>query len=453
MRTVLKYLAAGLLCLALLIPCACVSDGGKSPAQDLPPSVPPNEAAPSLQNDPAPVQSLTSGDRDPAPTSSGDVPALYPDEETELTYYTALDPQTAPALRHHSIHGYTIVHDATYYECRSYHEVDSYWCEEGVYLSVSIVYGLPLNDVLAGLIHQEGIVNQPFATTIGAENYLAYTVNDDSASHYRQFWVLDYAGDTMLIEQCCPKHRGVSLEEQACPSGYSFTGYHMAVQQAMLETLTLDHTGHLSHDTREKAYAALLELFLTQRTFPDAAFGVGPDADLSANRFAVYDIDRDGSDELLVEVTTTIEAAHILRIYDYDARTGRVYSQFDCSPTVTVYDNGVIQMYPYEYLSRSNEFRPYVLYAYDRENDRYDWVSLAEAWDSHLYPVDFPAGIDADGDGRVYYITATGFILEDSVPVDGPAYRAWLDSYLNGAVPVELPYLALTADNIAGLYS
>ena len=91
MRTALRYLAVALLCLALLIPCACTQGPQEPPAQptETPVADEPQNAAPATaQPDlvPPPAESTPPDEPDPLPTNTGDVPALYPDEETELLY-------------------------------------------------------------------------------------------------------------------------------------------------------------------------------------------------------------------------------------------------------------------------------------------------------------------------------------------------------------------------------
>lgn len=232
MRTTLKYLAMGLLCLALLIPCACTTeqvvsspDPVETPVTDPTPMVPPPTEP---VESPAPTEPSSPDEPDPAPTSSGDVPALYPDEETELAYRLDGKDLTIDAVRHHTLHGYTIVYDAMHYESRSYHEVDSYWSDNGLYLSVSIVYGIPIDYVLEGLRLQEEIEMEPEAAVVGSGSYPAYTLYHTTEDGlHRQFWALDYNDDTMLIEQ-------------SYPLDHEYAEFHRVIQLAMLDTLTLD---------------------------------------------------------------------------------------------------------------------------------------------------------------------------------------------------------------------
>ena len=59
----------------------------------------------------------------------------------------------------------------------------------------------------------------------------------------------------------------------------------------------------------------------------------------------------------------------------------------------------------------------------------------------------FPEEVDKDGDGLVYY-TIAGESNERSGFMDQETYDQWLDSVLEGAGEVKVPYVKLTTDNI-----
>ena len=443
MRTALKYIATGLLCLALLTPCACSTgqvthqttppaDPVETPAADPAPAVPPpTEPAEA----PAPSEPAAPKEPDPAPTATGDVPALYRDEETELAYRLAGQDLTIPAVRHHTLHGYTIVYDAMHYECRTYHEVDSYWSAEGLYLSVSIVYGMPVDYVLDGLQLQENIEMAAELTYIGAGDYAAYTLYTNENGLHRQFWALDYAGDTMLIEQSYP------LEHE-------YAEFHRVIQLAMLDTLTLDHPPAAvpAAQSTLTAYAEALENLYCNRIFPDGSPADPNDSfgDISDNRFAIYDIDNDGRDELIIEYTTTIVAGQSLQVYDYEEGYGRFRLQFQTFPNVTFYDNGVIEARASHTQGTGGAFWPYDLYVYDAAEDGYTRVGSVDAWDKSVPVPGFPEEADTSGTGFVYYING-------SAPVDYTVYHQWRSAYSGDAAELMLPYQFLTEENIAAI--
>lgn len=195
-------------------------------APSSPPSVsqPPEESAPQSTDSPDPTPAVTA---DTPPIATGDIPAIQPDEETTLNYTVNGADLTVSALRHYTLYGYSIVYDAEHYTHQAFGEGDSYWAGTGNYLSVSLVMGLPLEDVVAGIQLQEGFEMAPEHTAIGSGQYPALTLYAiDSAGLCRQFWALDCMGDVLLVEQ-----------------SYDTTGeqaeLYRASQLAMLETLTL----------------------------------------------------------------------------------------------------------------------------------------------------------------------------------------------------------------------
>lgn len=441
MRTVLKYVAAGLLCLALLIPCACVPNGGGTPVDPVEtPSAsqtPEDTSSPQPSVSPGPSGPVETQEPNPEPTVSGDVPALHPDEETELFYELNGETHSVAAVRHHTLHGYTIVYDAMHYECRSYHEVDSYWSDEGLYLSVSIVYGMPMDYVLDGLQLQENIEMAAELAFIGSDRCTAYTLYTTQNGLFRQFWALDYAGDTMLIERSFPVE-------------HEYADFHRAVQDAMLDTLTLDAppSADAEADPARVAYTTALENLYYNRVFPDGTAADPTDyfGSISDNRFAIYDIDNDGKEELILEYTNTMVAGMSLQIYGYDEAAHALRLQLWEFPNAQFFDNGVVEAGISHNQGLAGAFWPYELYVPDAAADRYVSVGLVTAWDKAVKEADFPNDIDVDGDGIVYYLPT-----DPDTPVDTEDYFRWRSLYLENAQPILLPYQFLTEENIAAI--
>lgn len=88
---------------------------------------------------------------------------------------------------------------------------------------------------------------------------------------------------------------------------------------------------------------ATLRRIRETQTFPDGInYGYDNIYDISDNSFAVYDIDADGEDELLINYRTTSLGNNVFKIYGYDQVSGEVKEEFSEYPNVTFYDNGVI---------------------------------------------------------------------------------------------------------------
>ncbi len=197
----------------------------------------------------------------------------------------------------------------------------------------------------------------------------------------------------------------------------------------------------------------------TANIFPDGTeHGLQPaSADISDNMFAVYDIDADGREELIVFYTTTYTAGMVEIIYDYDSGTGDVREEFLAYPMRTYYDNGIVEVEASHNQGLASDggadgnFWPYSLYRYDPETDAYVSLASVDAWSRGFREEDydgnpFPQEVDADGDGVVYYVATEG--NEPEAPMDGAEYDQWRDSCLKGAEPIQVPYVNLTTDNI-----
>lgn len=208
-----------------------------------------------------------------------------------------------------------------------------------------------------------------------------------------------------------------------------------------------------------EAYVKVLEDIYFDQKFPDGTeHGLQPaSADITDNMFAVYDIDADGREELIVFYTTTYTAGMVEIIYDYDSGTGDVREEFLAYPMRTYYDNGIVEVEASHNQGLASDggadgnFWPYSLYRYDPETDAYVSLANVDAWSRGFREEDydgnpFPQEVDADGDGVVYYVATEG--NEPKAPMDGAEYDQWRDSCLKGAKPIQVPYVNLTTDNI-----
>ena len=208
-----------------------------------------------------------------------------------------------------------------------------------------------------------------------------------------------------------------------------------------------------SDDRRISAYRAVLTNGMKYHQFPEAR-DLGYDgSDMAQNKFAIFDIDGDGNEELVFIYTTTYNAGMSLMIYDFDSTTGMIREEFFQYPSVTFYDNGIIKADASHNHGMGGEFWPYTLYGYNPETDIYDQIASVDAWDKSFAQQDsqgnlFPDSIDQDGDGVVYYILPYAQ-SEDVQPVDNAQYDEWCQSYIGNAGVVQLPYQELTEQNIA----
>lgn len=219
----------------------------------------------------------------------------------------------------------------------------------------------------------------------------------------------------------------------------------------------LDTAADVDRKEMLDTYIAILEDVYFDQIFPGGEeYGYQPGAgiDVTSNSFAVYDIDFDGEDELILSYTTTYMGGMVALIYGYDAETKSVRKELGIFPSLTFYDNGIVQEEASHNhgMASDGAFWPYSLYQYDREKDAYVRMAGVDAWSRSWREEDydgnpFPEEADADGDGLVYYVMpGDDYVLAD--PMDQAAYDEWRDSLLKGAAQVQIPYKKLTTDNI-----
>ncbi|SFP76884.1 hypothetical protein SAMN05216343_11423 [Oscillibacter sp. PC13] len=170
---------------------------------------------------------------------------------------------------------------------------------------------------------------------------------------------------------------------------------------------------------------------------------------MAENQFAVCDVDKDGREELVLLYTTASMAGMAGFVYDCDTETGTLRNQLTEFPALTFYENGAVKADWSHNQGKAGDFWPYNLYTYDADTDSYQQVGSVDAWDKALVPEDYPSWIDISGSGFVYYLYQDLASQWDTLdPVDEADYLAWLDTYLQDAAEMALPWEDLTAEHI-----
>lgn len=174
----------------------------------------------------------------------------------------------------------------------------------------------------------------------------------------------------------------------------------------------------------------------------------------SANRFALADVDGDERDELLLCWTTASMAGMREYVLGYDGEA--VYVELSAFPGLRYYDNGIVEADWSHNQGLAGEFWPYSVYCYEAESDTYRLAGSVDAWNKELREINyddepFPAKIDADGDGIVYYLIPADWEgrYSEALLVDGEDYEMWQDSYLEDAGEIGVMFRELTEENIA----
>ena len=192
------------------------------------------------------------------------------------------------------------------------------------------------------------------------------------------------------------------------------------------------------------AFSAALETLLEDHVLPD---GTAAEGDLSADRFAVCDVDGDGAEELILLHEADIMAGQTAYVWGWNEESGALYVQLTEFPDLTFYESGAVQAGWSHNQGKGGSFWPYTLYRYDAYRDLYTEVGSVDAWDQSQFPEDYPAASDPSGSGFVYYITTCGAFSWDD-PVDASIYLGWRYPYVRDGRTLAPEYLPLDAEHV-----
>ncbi len=173
--------------------------------------------------------------------------------------------------------------------------------------------------------------------------------------------------------------------------------------------------------------------------------------------FAVYDVDGDEQDELVVYLDLGTVAGYRGIIYGYDSNTDSIYEEFWEFPDMSFYENGAIEARISHNQGPAIDFWPYSLYKYDIESDSYVYVGFVEAYEKGLYEDNkeafdelhgpYPYDADKDGNGVVYYITEEQIdYIDDQESVDDDEYLAWLEQTTGGSKKCDIEFYKLNGE-------
>lgn len=204
-----------------------------------------------------------------------------------------------------------------------------------------------------------------------------------------------------------------------------------------------------------QAYRDALQFLYTDYSLP-GGYEVGYDSvyDLSDNKFAIYDIDGDGSQELVIRYGTTYNAGNTCAIYDYDEAADSLKEELIEYISVSLDESGnLIAGASHAHgLGSGGLLWPYTLYRYEPATDTYEQVVYVDTWEKQYYPQDFdgnpfPDVTDEDGDGVVYLL----YFPDAQAPqiLDGAAFQNWEKDHRTK--DVTLPWVSLTMANIQAL--
>ncbi len=190
--------------------------------------------------------------------------------------------------------------------------------------------------------------------------------------------------------------------------------------ELITEEISSKDTDDLSEEviTDDSVYVNAVKDLLNKNVLPD-----GDDFEnyapliLENNHYAVFDIDNDNKDELLIDISDSCTAGMVLYIYDYDESKNRFTSENWLFPTdCHIYDNGIITTaVGHSGGVSDDENWPYKIFFYNPIIDQYQLYAEVEPWVdsfSHIRPSwgdeeceVFPTEVDTDKCGIVYGIT------------------------------------------------
>lgn len=180
----------------------------------------------------------------------------------------------------------------------------------------------------------------------------------------------------------------------------------------------------------------------------DSAYG-----SIEDNQFAVYDVDGDSVDELIVHFTTAPMAGNTETIYAFQKSNGTLNQILSASPNLTYYEGGVIK----EDWSHGSElasegYWPYTLYQYNVAEGSFEELAQVNMWSKAVADVDFkgdpyPDDVDAEKAGTVFILGSQG-IVKIICKTD---YEKWLSETLDLSTEVDIPYQALNEENIKAI--
>lgn len=205
---------------------------------------------------------------------------------------------------------------------------------------------------------------------------------------------------------------------------------------------------------RGDVFADKLSYILQEHIFPDGEnHGFEATYDMSENRFAVCDIDRDGQIELLIQCMSPYMAGMAEWVLDYYEASGEFIEELLDWPALTFYDNGLV-IAEASHNHTYSDVWPYAVYLYSVELDSYAFERHIHAWDKSVTDVGmlggeeipFPDEADIDGDGIVYYVESEYYT--ETAPIDGAAYVSWWEEQFGGTREMLIPWHSLTEEEI-----
>lgn len=168
--------------------------------------------------------------------------------------------------------------------------------------------------------------------------------------------------------------------------------------------------------------------------------------DIETNQFAIFDVDDDGREELMIRIANSASMAGMVEMVCDVNEQGELFAELTAFPSLAYYKDGHVTVDVSHNQGYAGDFWPYTLYQYDKAKDTWEQVVFVDAMNktlmeemgaADLYPED----ADTSNSGVVYYIGS-------DTPVDAEEYQKWYEAWHSQTQQIEVPYQDLTMDNI-----
>lgn len=208
---------------------------------------------------------------------------------------------------------------------------------------------------------------------------------------------------------------------------------------------TPEPTGDALHD----AYRAALETIHNELYMPVLTAQITPYDSIEDESFAIFDIDGDGKEELIVRIMNTYMADMTEVIYGFREETGSLYVELAAFPALTIYPGVIRADWSHDHGLGGGVLWPYDVYTYDAQRDIYVQGASVDAWTRSVASTrqgePYPASVDTDNHGTVYLITQE----HETRIVSYSDYLGWEAPIFAGLEEIRIPWQELTAQNVS----
>ena len=149
------------------------------------------------------------------------------------------------------------------------------------------------------------------------------------------------------------------------------------------------------------------------------------------NKSAIYDVDEDGKEELILGVEGTCMADMADYVYGYSETDDTFYLEYDGVFGCSFYEGGIVcTPVSHSVFMYDDDFWPYEIYRYNPQEKKYEYYACVEeivAGQLEGYEEIFTE-YDKDGDGKVYFTDVEG----EGCYMDEQQYTKWRETILQG---------------------